>query len=209
MKKIGEGWYYDVFDLEDNRVQKKRKTFKSIASKFSKGYIISTFLSWFSGYNYAVRCAWTTGRMKERIKNSDELKKLLGNPVFIGDVDYEQDKVDIVISVLSNSIEENKIIIDKYILNIIDCWKNGFADQIFNFTINNGINEWGEIILIDFNEVTFSKQNVLRDVISKRWKKSWSLTHLDQESKRYYFEQMDLSITKESLDKYWRNFYSR
>lgn len=207
MKKIGEGWYYDVFDLENDRVLKKRKDFTSIAAKFDKAFFLRGIYKWFKGYNYAVKCAWATGRMKERIKKSFELAKILGNPVFVSDTNYEQDKVRIIADSLSGILEEDKKIIDSYIKSIFVCWENAFSDRIYNFSINNGYNSWNDLILIDFNEVTFLKNEVLKDILEKRWEKSWSAKQIDQKLQNYYFEQMALQITPEALNKYWRQFY--
>lgn len=57
-----------------------------------------------------------------------------------------------------------KKIIDGYVENIFESWKQGFSDRVYNFTINNGIDKNRNIILLYFNEITLFKDEVLKRI---------------------------------------------
>ena len=103
----------------------------------------------------------------------------------------------------SVSEEGAREIIDQYIDLIVRFWEYGFADRVYNFTINNGITEKGKLILLDFNEVTFKKEDVARSIETKRWKRAWSCTSLPVPYRRYYEQRMDEVMTEENLDRHW------
>ena len=75
---------------------------------------------------------------------------------------------------LKKDYEEAKIWIDKFIELIFECWKEGFSERVFNLTINNGVDKKGNVIFIDFGELTFKKKNVKKAIKTKRWEKSKS-----------------------------------
>ncbi|MFH0852136.1 MAG: hypothetical protein V1845_00810 [bacterium] len=202
MKLIGKGYCYNVYELNNSRVLKLEKGF------FQKVCDIYQFegkkvFDW-------LRASFKllTGRKKilasySYMRSNVDLA-LLGSPKFLEGINYEQDKVELLEAIIihSNFIEK-KGLIDLYIQNIIQCWKNGFADRVYNFTINNGIDYSGRLILLDFNEVTFLKEEALKRIKSKRWLRASSFKHVDSELQKYYQEQMDLLITPESLEKNW------
>lgn len=133
-------------------------------------------------------------------------RSMLGDPVFLEDGSYYQnrsvtlgDKLD----ELEGDIEGRHRIIEEYIRFIIRCWKNGLSERTYNLTKNNAYNSNG-VILIDLGEITFSKEDVAKDIKEKRWLKSWSFIHdLDLELKEYYKQEMKRNLTTENLEKHW------
>ena len=116
-----------------------------------------------------------------------------------------QDKVKIVDSVIENpedfGYETSKEVIDVVIDFRIECWKNGFDEKTFNFTINYGAYPSGKITLIDLGELTDSKQEIKRMIDEKKWLSQWSyFSHMPEELKKYYREQMNSRITQEKLE---------
>ena len=198
MKIIGRGYWYRVYDLGNGRVLKSEKNF------LHKAYDTFNFEGIRpSVYFKLITKNWRIALIYKRLKGQIDLT-LIGAPIFLAGIDYEQDKVEILENILKRSSEaENQKIIDMYIENIMECWRNGFSDEVYNFTINSGLDTFGKMILIDFNEVTFSKEDVLRSINSKRWLKSWSLGQIDSNLKSYYVEQMERKITSNSLEKNW------
>ena len=145
MKKIASGLQYHVYDLGNGKVLKKET---------SKVYKLFKLISW-TPYlifkpNQLVReinnSTKSTQKCFNKLKNSNVDFTILGNPKFEDKkykYIYTQDKVKI----LSSKVSYKEI--DFYIESIFDNWKNGFCDEIFNFSRNSGIDKNGKVILID------------------------------------------------------------
>ena len=95
---------------------------------------------------------------------------MLGNPTFLDDGSYLQDKAVVLKDKLKGfggDINENHKIIGKYIHFIVDSWRNGFSERTYNFTMNNAYNH-KEVILIDLGEITFSKKSIENNIEEER-----------------------------------------
>lgn len=208
MKKIGEGYFYEVFDCEDGRVLKKKRTFNRIAEHGAWWQKILAGIMWCNSQFYGTKRSDRTVKMiRSLVANHERVADLLAHPIFVSDTDYTQDKVIVLKSLLKQStFAEGQVLIDRYIQTIIESWKYGFADRVYKFSTNSGVAADGTVVLFDFNECTFSKEEVLKDVISKRWKRSGSLRNIDAGLKAYYFKQMELYIAKDSLDLWWGKY---
>ncbi len=203
MKIIGKGYWYNVYDLKNSRVIKLEKGFlQKICDTYQfEGKNITSYLK--------TIFKLLTGKRKimdayAYIQNNSELG-LVGFPTFLDGINYEQNKVEILGSVLLGlNLIKRKELIDLYIKNIIECWRNGFADNVYNFTINNGVDSSGKLIFLDFNEITLLKADVLKSIETKRWLRAWSLNQIDIELQQYYREQMNMEVTTESLEQNWQ-----
>ncbi len=207
MKKIGQGLQFNVYSKEN-------KVIKKPTSKFQ---IMFKLIKWspillFKPFKLRNEINKSILIRKKSITNIQKLKinlKLLGNPIFKKDR-IEQDKVEVLGSYLKKDFIESKIWIDKFIKLIFECWKDGFSEKVFNLTINNGINKNGEVILIDFGELTFEKKDVEKAIKIKRWEKSWSFNwDIKKEVKTYYQEQMQNKVNLNNLNKYWNSNKNR
>ncbi len=202
-KLIGKGYWYNVYDIDNGRVLKLEKGF---LQKVRDTYHLEDkkIVPWLTALLKLL-----TGRKKilasySYIRSNVDLV-LVGSPNFLDGISYKQDKVELLgTSIMRSGFSEKKKLIDLYVQNIVECWKSGCADRVYNFTINNGLDTSGRLILLDFNEVTLSKTEVLERINSKRWLRSWSLKQVDPKLQQYYREQMDLLITPESLEKNWQ-----
>lgn len=68
------------------------------------------------------------------------------------------------------------------------------------------MNSEGDVILIDFGELTFSRSYVASEIIKeKRWLESWSFNEGIKDSKfrEEYKRKMKKRTTLENLEKYW------
>lgn len=202
MKKIGAGLQFNVYDLGNEKVL---KTFRT------KPQMYLTNLLW---EPYLIFAPWILSKkinqaVKDREFSLDYFKRnnhrnLLAN-LEINDGWVFQDKITPIIKIIGADFNYDKEIIDKYFNFIIQCWKKGFSDKVYNFTLNNGINKKGNIVLIDFGEITTNKEDVERAVIFKRWKDAecyrW---RIHGNTKRYYKQKMEELLTLENLNKYWK-----
>lgn len=207
MKKIGQGLSYTVYEFPNNRVLKK-PTFNFY--KFSK------LLFWSIRYrfNFSLirKLSPIISSGKESIdilrENIDKIdSKIIGNPKFCNSLEYTQDKVEILSDYFkSHKLSENKKIVDNYIQNTFQTWRNGFSDIDFNFAMNSGVNADGFVVLADINGLCFDK-NKLAELIKKQvWLDKHSFNHLiDDDLKTYFKKEMCKHLTIENLDLYWKN----
>jgi len=203
MEKIGQGLQFKVYDLGNGRV------LKLPTSRLS---MFTRLLLWTPSYFYH-----PFNLVQEATKIRDERTEsllgvqrrtiplsLLAHPL-ISLSRIEQDKVTVLKNYLS-TYEQAQTWIDKYISFIFECWKHGFSERTYNLTVNNGVNSSGEIVLLDFGELTFSHDHVAHAISIRRWEKAWSFTKdLDERVKTYYSKQMREQLTLENLDTFWRD----
>jgi len=202
MKKIGSGLQFNVYDLGNGKVFRKPK-------KELSQYL--TYLTWSPGlifnwkkWNSLIKEANEDRNFAtEYFKKNKSAHELLGNPRFTLE-GIIQDKVVSFRKLFRKSYSENKNLIDKYINFTFDCWKNGFADKIYNIDRNFGIDRNGKIILMDFFEITTKKEDLQKTIEIERWKKSAFYKHrLYGKLKKYYAERMKNNLTIENLNRYW------
>jgi len=205
---IGQGWQYTVYDLGD-RVRKiphsREETEQILFSrgrKYKEGELEIIVDNIIRSREESI-----AGLQKRKINQA-----LLGNPIFLDNEIYLQDKAVPLrdkFSEFRENIKEGHQLINEYTQFIFECWKNGFSERTYNFTINNAYNHRG-IILIDLGEIAFSKGSIKNNIEEERWLKSWSFQkELDPKLKRYYKKQMKRSLTLENLEKYWMHCPSR
>ena len=140
----------------------------------------------------------------EGIRKLNISPKILGNPEFANDGSITQIKVVTIREKLKNLEEKDqRSLIDGYVKSIFEQWKYGISDYIYNFPINNGVTKDGEVILIDFCEITFNKEDVANDITNGKWKTAATLKSIDDSLRDYYFAEMEKLITLDSLEGYW------
>ncbi len=203
MKRLAHSWQYVVYDLGNGKVRKV---------KLSRFY---QFIVILLDSKLAIHKAlYEIKRINEQEKKSNDFiirnlgkldPEILGNPNFISESCYEQDKVEILEDILNRcNIEEGKKVFDDYINLIQKTWEYGFADSVYTFTRNNGINRSNVMIQLDFGELSLLKEEVGKQILSKQWLDSYSYTRFPEgELKEYYKQQMDERITIEKLDSIW------
>ncbi len=202
MKKIGSGWTYNVYEYKDGMVIKKKRPF------------------WQRALRIIISDPRLIFRVRKTIKSLDTLnnqsftilKKLektnfdfstIGNPVFVDKDTYIQNRFILVKDFLRDQVKFEKFV-EEYIEQIKYFWSYGFADIVFNFTINNGISEIGEIVLFDFNEITDDKELVLKTIQKHKWVNQHSVKfHLRNEQRSYFKNKMSEEITAENLELLW------
>jgi hypothetical protein len=83
-------------------------------------------------------------------------------------------------------------------------WSYGFSDVVFNMTVNSGKNKQGEIVQIDFNEITFDKKDVIRHIERKYWAQNFSFKELPEKYKDLFLKKMNAGINQETLNNFWQ-----
>ncbi len=202
MKHLNSGWQYNVYDLGNGRVIKRqvpwRDQFKRIRARKDKKSIIKTLKE--------IRRINNTG--KKSIKDFKKIlpkidKSLFGNPVFLRGINYTQDKVTIFRDYVAGNPENAKKFIDGHVSLLEYMWSQGFADTVYNFALNNGVDARGRVIHLDLGEMAFDYGRVLRSIQNKGWLKTHSFINLSKEMQVYFEEQVGKKLTLENLDRHW------
>jgi len=132
--------------------------------------------------------------IKRHVPNSASW--LIGNPIFLGNLRYTQDKVTTLRKYLhSHTYKENKAALQYYVDCIYHQWEYGFYQKVANFTINYGVDKEGRVTLIDLGELTFSKASVAKRI---------NIKFKDKKLKRYYARLLDSKLTLRALDRLWK-----
>ena len=197
---VGCGRQFRVYDLGDH-VEKiptsiydvKRLLLKSDATFFFRPRQLDS---------EARRIIASRDEALEILRSREIDTQLLAGLQFAGEV-ILQDKVVIVEDALKKG--DAKAIVDGYIDCVHRGWKSGIHEMSFNFTINNGIDIDGLVVITDAGELTFDKKVVMRQVEGKFWKSCWSSGQLKNDLAEYYFERMDKEVNRQCLDHLWRD----
>lgn len=203
MKKIGGGLQFDVYDLGNGEVLKKPK------KKINQFLIYLKWSPWLvfqpKKFNNLIKKANKDRAfaIKFFFRNRIDLSRI-GNPSFIK-AGVEQDKVIPLKNLFGQSGKQDKKLIDKYVKFIFSCWKEGFADRIYNIDNNFGLDKTGKMVLLDFFEITLDKSEVKNEIEIKRWEKAaWYKYRIPRKLKGYYKEKLEKNLTIKNLNKYWR-----
>ena len=210
MKYLDEGFYYKVYDIGDDRVFKE---YQSYYYSFKKVFVLHRernnvpfFRSLKIAHQSVTKEQKTLYEMKRRLKTLPG--EMFGNPTFVDNVlNYTQDRVAPLGEYLeSHSIEDNKKMLDLYFHIQKELWSKGIHDKIYKFHSSYGVTKDNKVVVIDFGETLFTKEETLESVISKKWLsrskyKAWE----ESETKDYYTFGMNALMTKENLNKFWKN----
>ena len=155
--KISQGWQYAVFDYGD-KVRKVPHSWEDMRQlllrrdvQYEEGaleVLVDRILEY--------RDESIAGLLKMEVDRS-----LLGDPVFLENGSFLQDKVITLrdkLDELEGDTEGRRLVIDEYIDFMFKCWKYGFSERTYNFTKNNGYSSCG-VILIDLGEILFLERS--------------------------------------------------
>lgn len=193
MKKIGQGWQYAVYDLENGKVLKK---FHSWTRAY---FVIFRQIFPFNKDSFFEIPSFVKDLKRKADVSFKILKKInippewMGNPRFINKYDFEQDKVvplhDAFEDLDTNGIKK---IIDQFIEFNLKLLKLGVIDKSFNITKNYGINNEGEIVLIDIGELFDDKELISKQLKDRGWTHSYVGGCIkDKEAQEYFISEMD------------------
>ena len=175
MAEIGRGAQYVVTDNNDGRVRKvpltPEESRRVVAGWYEPGAAPAEELEVdFLGATMAA-CAV----VRRLVAQHPAVASSLGNPVFEEGGTYTQDKVQTLGARLEHvSDEEGTRLLARFADLVVEHWRWGFSDIVFNCVVNNGVAADGNVILIDFGELTDRKADVAARVSAQRWLSAWS-----------------------------------
>lgn len=189
--------------------------FKRKTSFFRKIIIYKKWwpkIKWSTYFLYAINSTNDTRLAKKFVIKNKCTHHLLGYPIYsnqyVRKYDYfQKELIPLETYILCNQTSDNKKLLNKYMLLILETWKYGFSDKIFNFGNNCGIDENGNVMLFDFCEISFSKEQVKQLVYDKLWFKKESYNKLPKDLKIYFKDLTENYITIGNLELFW-NYYA-
>lgn len=202
MKKIGEGYYYNVYKLNSNQVLKVIKNKLQIFLFIffaNKGNYKNSLLE----YKNVIKGIPKLQEEYSKVINLVTYRETLGNPIFINEIEYKQDLIKDLRNINSLQKQEFIKVVYDYVSLLKQLWSFGISDSVFNFSINCGYNKNNKLILIDFNEIAFNKDEVTEQVKNQVWLKRASYLKLTKEKQIIFEELMKKEVTIESLNKNW------
>ena len=193
MKKIGQGWQYTVYDLENGKVLKK------FHPKVKAYFIILKEIFPFKNDSFFKISSFVKSMRRKAAASFEILKKydipseLLANPILKDNYNYEQDKVlalhEAFVHLNTNEIKK---IIDQFVKLNKKLMNLGFIDKSFNFTKNYGLNARGEIVLIDIGELIDNEELINKQIKNRVWTKSYISGRIkNKEARGYFINEMD------------------
>lgn len=193
MKKIGQGWQYTVYDLENGRVLKK---FHSWTRAY---FVIFREIFPFNNDSFFEIPTFIKDMKRKADLSFEILKKVnlpqewMANPKFINKYDFEQDKVIPLHDVFDNlDTNEIKNIINQFIELNKKLMSFGVIDKSFNITKNYGLNNKKEIVLIDIGELFDDKDLIDKQIKNRVWEKSYVGGMIkNKEAQEYFINEMD------------------
>jgi len=163
MKKIGQGWQYTTYDLENGRVLKKFHSWLKAYLVIFKEIFPFNNDSFFEIPSFIKDVKTKADESLRVLKRVNIPQEWMANPKFINKYDFEQDKV-IALHEAFEGLDTKGIkkIIDQFIEFNLKLLNLGVIDKGFNITKNYGINNKGEIVLIDIGELFDNKESIKR-----------------------------------------------
>lgn len=203
--KIASGYFYDVYEVGGDKVLKKKRSFFEIAISL-RGKDKLNFLNLLvKTFRYIQEVENNTKIIKQKLSIIPQ--NLLGNPNFTNDVDYTQDKVVLLMDYFdTHSLEENKIIVEKYTELIKELLYYGVHDYVYKFKNSYGLNNKDEVVFIDFNEVTFSHEKVIELVQKQYWKNEAQFKKFPEgDLKNYIKLKLCEVLTLDNVETSWKS----
>ena len=193
MKKIGQGWQYTVYDLENGRVLKKFHSWTRAYFVIFREIFPFNNDSFFEIPTFIKDMKRKADVSFEILKKVNLLQEWMANPRFINKYDFEQDKVIPLHDVFDNlDTNEIKNIINQFIELNKKLMSFGIIDKSFNITKNYGLNNKKEIVLIDIGELFDDKDLIDKQIKNRVWEKSYVGGMIkNKEAQEYFINEMD------------------
>ena len=122
---------------------------------------------------------------------------LFANPKILPNgIDYEQDMIlPIQYYLKTCSVEEGKVVIDKFIAFVKLLISQNMVDKSFAIGKNFGLDKNGAVVLCDIGEIWSNPENIQRQIRNKAWSYRYVLKIFpNQELKHYFLQEMDTNF---------------
>jgi hypothetical protein len=205
MDIINRGAQYKVIDTHDGRVRKIPLTAEEFRAVVRSWYAPEMPPEEELTIDYRKLALDSCKDMQILLDKHPELRASFGNPIFETKGTYTQDKLHTMGEILQQSTPtQQRMLVDRFIDFVLYHWRYGLSELIFNLTVNNGLNDTGQIVLLDFGEITFNKEEIRATIDAKWWLRSFSYTHdIPKGLQPYYAQSLAERLTSDTLDATW------
>lgn len=202
MQKLGSGYFYDVFDLGNGRVEKRERTLEETARSIKGNTDMDVDTSLAKARKSIEESAQNTKIIIEKLAYMPG--EFLGSPIFHG-LSYEQDKVILLMDYWENhTFEENKLVSDKYFKLTEGLLEYGIHDHVYKFKNSYGLNNKDEVVFIDFNEIVSSKEEAIILIKEREWEKQAQFRKYPEgEFKEYLRTKFEDLMREEKINELW------
>jgi hypothetical protein len=193
MKLLDHGWQYTVYDLGNGRVLKKFHSWPRAYFVILKDIFPFRTDSFFEIPGFIKGLKKVARDSFEVLKKRNIPQEWIGNPTFINQFDFTQDKVQPLHDVFEKSdTETSKKIIDQFVEFNKKLLNLGVIDKSFNITKNYGLNDKHEIVLIDIGELFDDPNKINEQRKDRAWEKHYVAGCIkDKEAQKYFIGEMD------------------
>lgn len=209
MKEHKEGWQCFV-EINDSCVIKKFKTKEQIAKKIEE-YLNTEKKSPESLEERTDRVYADIKNSLRILENSNIPRNLLANAKISKDT-IKQDKVFLLGDKINELLDKNKLdeakkLIRSLIDFILELWKYKIHEKTYKFNLNYGVDNGGNIVLIDFLEITDDKEKVKKQIVNKKWDKPERyLDKIDMKIARFLLDLANKELNLDNLEKNWGKY---
>lgn len=199
MKSIGKGWQYTTYDIGGGRV---RKVFNSpLASYLRMLYDSAPYVSsppWkYPGFYRRTKSEAESSVLV--VTRTEAPKWMLGNPVYTGGLDYEQDRLRPLKNVLGSVDDtEGKRIIDSFVSFIRTLLGYSLIDRGFTIGTNFSLDAQGRVVLSDLGELYDDPKDIARIISERPWAKAHVLYPIPDNLRTYFVSEMDRAFAPEA-----------
>jgi hypothetical protein len=193
VQKIGEGWQYTVYDLGNGRVLKRFNSWLRTMAIIVRDCVPGEWRAVGKIPSYIPELRSAATRSFEVIRIHDLPTEWLGHPVRREGLDFGQDKFTPLFQVLAvSSFEESKAVVDRFVVFADQLLRRGVIDKFFNIAKNFGVNQKGEVVLLDLGELVADEAEIVRQRTRRIWAADYKLKSIkDRALREYFVEQMD------------------
>ncbi len=145
-------------------------------------------------------------RSLEIVKISPSPRELLGNPVFLDDRGFRQDKatdcvLEIQTQLQNGSVGSAKRILDDFIDFNLVLWSYGIYEKTYK--LDNFGYVGGKMILVDFLELSDDLDFIRRQLKANDWSRVCGRYGLPEMIDKYFVEEATRKLTVETFEKSW------
>jgi hypothetical protein len=117
-----------------------------------------------------------------------------------------QDKVQVWGKIFDSMDEETQ---KNYLLQVvnlnIELWLCGLHEYVHNFSLNCGVDGFGNVVLIDFGEITNDKNKAVNDIQEGIISEAWSARMLPEGLREFYKKHVNQTLNLENLELCWKS----
>lgn len=199
-KLLGQGLQFKVYEFDNRRVYKIPNTQKEAKDKLNSWGVVDPvkLKTAISRNNYLTNMSF------KFILQSGLPFYFIGNPVFLDNLEYTQDLLQIPQYQIDKSDEYILDITQRFASLVKILWTYGLHERAMNFLINCGLNADNELIYADFGEFSINLQRTKKSIRLKRWHNSHNITSLPKDLRAKVLTILDAELTMESLKSHWK-----